>query len=242
MADATRWFRRQWEDIKGNFKWWLLSLFGGGVLTVLRWAWRMVHHVPLDWLGAVVTFIASAVGLVVVSLGLRKAGAERQPEDAARRPHLSLDVSPTPGRYYGKWEFVLRNDSDELAINVVVHDIKLPVPEAVKRQYRIGEALIGREADDGQPEWVIKFQMGVGDVPQHGGTKPVCYSVYGVGPLHGQDLAKAFESCDSGSEFRCEMKVDFSSVAGMRWRSRFGLTYHHPVKAITAWYIGTEKL
>lgn len=189
-----------------------------------------------------VSAVFVAAGLVLLVLGYRSRTLEKQRQALAGRPNLSLDVSPAPGRYYGKSDFVLRNDSDDLAVNVVVHDINLPVPDAVRRQYRIGEALIGREPDDGQPQWVVKFQMGVGDVPPRGGTKPLAYQVNGVGPLHGQDLAKAFESCSPDSDFMCEMKVDFSSVSGGRWRSGFGLTYHHVGKAISAWYIGTESL
>ena len=139
---------------------------------------------------------------------------------------------------------MLRNDGNEPVVNVVVHDINLRVPEEEKQQHRVAAAqAFGREVvPHDQPEWVVKFQAGVGDVPPHGGTKLVSYHVNGVGPLHGQDLAKAFESCSQDSDFRCEMNVDFSSVSGGRWRSRFDLNYHAAGKSITSWYIGTESI
>jgi hypothetical protein len=31
---GSGWLKRQWDDIKGNFKWWLLALLGTGVVTV----------------------------------------------------------------------------------------------------------------------------------------------------------------------------------------------------------------
>ena len=82
MADGPDWLRRQWGDIKGNFKWWLLCTFGGVVLSGLRWFWRMLNHMPVGWLGAVVTFMVCVTGLVLAPYQL----GEGEYEEAAPEP------------------------------------------------------------------------------------------------------------------------------------------------------------
>ena len=183
--------------------------------------------VPLFWVGAFLAWLKKSRALDVL-IG---------------QPKLSLDIVPNEGHYVGKFDFWVRNHSDDAAVNVAVSDIRLRVPETVKLRYRIAEASLGRVADDDRPHWAVRFRR-ISTVPAREG-KELVYRVNGVvGPLHGQDLAQALEACGEGLDFSCAMSIEFSGlgVSARRWKSRFELMYHTVGKDISVQYIDTIAL
>jgi hypothetical protein len=160
-------------------------------------------------------------------------------QSVQKEPKLILDAPP---------DFVLRNVSNDAAVNVTVPDIRLPVPESARQKHRIGQALIRRDAEEGQPEWVVQFfhagvHAHVAVVPAKE-SRTLAYCVNGVGPLHGQNLVEALAACGEGSDFSCEMFVEFSDL-GMpirRWQSCHRLRYDHRRKEVSVHYIETLSL